>query len=96
MNESRRQAMAATLHDMLQEEQAWKARNPEPVLCAWPFQEIIDLLKASSFVQHDDATTDMWKRQAWRDGKASYYACYRWTPEGKARCFRCACSTPMR
>ena len=84
-----------TIEEMTREEQAWKARNPEPVLHPWPFQDALTVLIASGFAREDDATAQSWKRRAWRDGKSSYHTSYVWTLEGKEACWRYEYTTPM-
>lgn len=79
----------------MRDEQEWKSRNPEPVLQNWPFQDAITLLITSGFVHEGEDTTQAWKLQSWRDGKAFYHPYYVWTPEGKDACFRSAYTTPM-
>ena len=86
------------LQMMLESEQKERERIatiPEPQPQDWEFQKEIDLLIASGFAILDEQSTDLWKRRAWHDGKASYHRCYSWTLEGKEACFRNKYTTPM-
>ena len=66
-----------------------------PILKDWDFQKELDLLVASGFAVVNEARTDLWRRGALADGKATYHRCYSWTPEGRIACFRSRNTTPM-